>query len=158
MRYAGIIENDFAAAPGVSTTFFVQGCPIHCKGCHNPESWSFDGGQEFENDTIGKVINALKDNNVKRNFCIMGGEPLCQDNLFLTQLMITEVKNAIPDIKIFIWSGYTWEELQAQLNNTHMKFIFDNVHCMITGPYREELRDVTLEMRGSSNQEIHYLT
>lgn len=88
----------------------------------------------------------------------MGGEPLCQENLFLTQLLMTEVKNAIPDIKIFIWSGYTWVELNSQLGNVHMQYIFDNASCLITGPYMEQLRDVSLGMRGSSNQEVHYLT
>ena len=56
MRYAGIIKNDFAAAPGVCLTFFVQGCPIRCKGCHNPESWDFDGGKEFTPEVISEMV------------------------------------------------------------------------------------------------------
>lgn len=77
MRYAGIIKNDVCAAPGVCVTFFTQGCPHRCKGCHNPETWDFDGGKEFTHDTIDEVIEALNANDIERTFCIMGGEPLC---------------------------------------------------------------------------------
>ena len=93
MRYAGIIYDDFAAAPGVSLTLFMQGCPHHCKGCHNPETWDFDGGQEVPFDIVEKICYHINDKGIQRNFCIMGGEPLCEENLFLTDLIITEVKN-----------------------------------------------------------------
>jgi anaerobic ribonucleoside-triphosphate reductase activating protein len=77
MRYAGIIKNDIAAGEGVNLTFFVQGCPFHCEGCHNPQTWAFDGGKEFTNDTLIEIINGLRANGVHRNLSIMGGEPLC---------------------------------------------------------------------------------
>jgi len=64
MRYAGIIKNDVAAGKGVCVTFFVQGCDAHCPGCHNPETWDFDGGYEFTQDTINSIINALNANGV----------------------------------------------------------------------------------------------
>ena len=92
MRYAGIIYNDVLAAPGISLSFFVQGCPFHCKGCHNPETWDFDGGKEFTNETLTSIVNGLKANGISRNLAIMGGEPLCQNNLFLTSLVIHSVK------------------------------------------------------------------
>ena len=56
MKYGGIILNDMSAAPGVSLTFFVQGCPIHCKGCHNPELQNFSGGKEFTEETMKTII------------------------------------------------------------------------------------------------------
>jgi anaerobic ribonucleoside-triphosphate reductase activating protein len=59
MRYAGIIFNDIAAAPGVCLTFFTQGCSHHCPGCHNPETWDFDGGKEFTPDTLNDIIEGL---------------------------------------------------------------------------------------------------
>ena len=111
MRYAGIIKIDVAAGEGVCVTFFSQGCSRHCPGCHNPETWDFDGGYEFTQDTLDRIITALKANNVQRNFCIMGGEPLNPENLFLTDLIITEVKKCYPDIKIYLWTGYTYKEL-----------------------------------------------
>ena len=88
MRYAGINYNDFSAAPGVSVTLFTQGCPHRCKGCHNPETWDYDGGKEFTPDILGKIVDALRANDVKRSFCIMGGEPLCENNLFLTTMIL----------------------------------------------------------------------
>lgn len=108
MRYAGIIKNDVAAGEGVCVTFFTQGCAFHCPGCHNPETWDFDGGYEFTQKTMDTIIENLKANGVQRNFCIMGGEPLHPNNLFLTDLVITEVKKHYPDIKIYIWTGYTY--------------------------------------------------
>ena len=114
MKYAGIIKNDVSAGPGVCVTFFVQGCPIHCPGCHNQETWDFEGGKEFTPDTILEIIDALNANGVQRNFCIMGGEPLHPDNRFLTNLVITEVRNHYPDIKIYLWTGYQYENLLAK--------------------------------------------
>ena len=76
MRYAGIIRNDVAAGQGVNVTFFVQGCEQHCPGCHNPETWDFDGGYEFTQETLDDIIKSLKANGVQRNLSLMGGEPL----------------------------------------------------------------------------------
>ena len=93
MKYAGIIKNDFAAAPGVCLTFFVQGCPIKCPGCQNPETWDFDGGKEFNTEVLDKIEEGILANGLQRTLCIMGGEPLCQENLFLTTMIVTEMKN-----------------------------------------------------------------
>ena len=68
MKYAGIIKNDVSAGNGVCVTFFVQGCPIRCPGCHNPETWDFDGGKKFTPNTINEIIDALNANGVQRNF------------------------------------------------------------------------------------------
>lgn len=81
MRYAGINPNDFSAAPGVSVSFFTQGCPHKCSGCHNPETWDFNGGKEFDTEAAIELEKALTANNVVRNLCLMGGEPLCKENL-----------------------------------------------------------------------------
>ena len=100
MRYSGILYNDMSAAPGVSVSFFVQGCPIRCTNCHNPESWDFDGGKEFTSEILDSIIDGLTANNIQRNLCIMGGEPLCDENIFLTYLVTKEVKEKVPE-------GYT---------------------------------------------------
>lgn len=153
MKYSGLILNDIAAAPGLCVTFFTQGCPHRCPGCHNPETWSFDGGKEFTSDTLNQILQGLKAQNITRNLCIMGGEPLCNENLFLTYLIIKEVKEKLPEVKIYIWSGYTYEEL---LENDHpqMKTILRLADILIDGPFIKEKRDITLNMRGSSNQRI----
>ena len=153
MRYSGIIFNDTSAAPGICLTFFTQGCPHRCSGCHNPETWNYDGGLEFTSDTLRQVLTGLKKNGINRTFCIMGGEPLCDRNIFLTALLIQEVKKNYPDQKIYLWSGYVYEDLLNRKDNK-TNYILDNIDYLIDGPYIEELRDITLPMRGSSNQRI----
>ena len=154
MRYAGIIPNDFAAAPGVCTTFFVQGCPIKCPGCHNSETWDFEGGKEFNAEVLNKLEKDLLANGINRTLCIMGGEPLCQENLFLTTMIVTEMKHRLPDLKIWIWTGYEYKDILEEESNPKIKQILETVNGLVTGPFIQSLRDITLPMRGSSNQEI----
>ena len=153
MRYSGLIRNDLAAAPGVSVSFFTQGCPHRCKGCHNPETWDFHGGKEFTPKVLDEIYEALRANGLKRNFCIMGGEPLCEENLLLTLMVLTEVKNHFPDIKVYLWTGYYYDELKKR-TDSKISLILEKVDVLIDGPYEESLRDITLKMRGSSNQNI----
>lgn len=153
MRYAGINYNDFAAAPGVSVTFYTQGCPHRCKGCHNPETWDFEGGKEFTQEILFEIDKALDANGVKRNFCIMGGEPMCKENLWLTNFLVDHVKSYHPDIQVYVWSGYTLEQL-LETKNLSVIHILSRADYLIDGPYIDSLKDVTLSMRGSSNQRI----
>lgn len=154
MKYSGLILNDMAAAPGVSVSFFVQGCPHRCKGCFNPETWNFTGGKEFTNEVLEKIINGLTANGIERSLCILGGEPLCPENAPLTELVINEVKKKLPNIKIYIWTGYIYENIaeRADLAN-----ILQQTHCLVDGPFILEERDITLKMRGSRNQRIIFL-
>ena len=153
MKYSGIIRNDLAAAPGISVTFFTQGCPHRCKGCHNPETWDFDGGKEFTMQTFEEIYEALVANGVQRNFCVMGGEPLCQENSFLTLLVLKEVRARFPKLKIYLWTGYYYDELLKSID-VRIPQILELVDVLIDGPYIESKRDITLQMRGSSNQSI----
>ena len=157
MRYAGLIKNDTAAAPGICVTLFTQGCPHRCHGCHNPETWSFDGGKEFTFDTIEEIINGLKAQGIQRNFCVMGGEPLCEENALLTYTSIWLVKMNLPETKVYVWTGYTLEELK-QSNNLYIQECLKIIDVLIDGPYIESERDITLSMRGSRNQRIIDLT
>ena len=154
MRYAGLIRNDFSAAPGISVSFFTQGCPNHCPGCHNPETWDFNGGKEFTYDILNEIVDALTANGVKRSLSILGGEPLCEQNVFLTLLVVKTVKERLPDTKIYIWTGYYYDELLKENSDSHLKAILDYADYLIDGPYIQNLRDITLPMRGSSNQTI----
>ena len=153
MRYAGLNKNDFSAAPGVSVTFYTQGCPHHCFGCHNPETWNFEGGKEFTPEVIDEILEALTANNIMRSLAIQGGEPLCVENEFLTLLIIKTVKEKFPDVKIYIWTGYYLNSLP---NTPYTKQILELIDCLIDGPYIEGERDITLPMRGSRNQNIIY--
>ena len=153
MRYAGIIKNDIAAGEGVNVTFFTQGCPFHCEGCHNPQTWDFLGGKEFTADTINEIIAAIGDNGVKRNLSIMGGEPMCPENLFLTTMVLLNIQQRYPDIKYYIWTGYTYEELAAR-HDSKTDWILDHIDYLIDGPFILAERDITLGMMGSRNQRI----
>lgn len=153
MRYAGLNKNDFSAAPGVSVTFYTQGCPHHCPGCHNPETWNFEGGKEFTPEVIDEILEALTANNIMRSLAIQGGEPLCVENEFLTLLIVKTVKEKFPDVKIYIWTGYYFNSLP---NTPYIKQILELTDCLIDGPYIEDERDITLPMRGSRNQNIIY--
>ena len=157
MKYAGIIKNDMSAAPGVSVSFFTQGCPHRCRGCHNPETWDFEKGKEFTNDTLNDIITALTANGIERSLAIMGGEPLCQENSFLTYLVIKTVKEKLPNTKVYIWTGYYYEDLLKK-HDPRIAQILELTDVLIDGPYVEKLRDITLLMRGSSNQSIIDLT
>jgi anaerobic ribonucleoside-triphosphate reductase activating protein len=153
MQYAGLIKNDFSAAPGVSVSFYTQGCPHRCPGCHNPETWDFNGGQEFTADILNEIIDALQANNIKRSLCIMGGEPLCLENEFLTCMIIKHVKERLPDVPVYIWTGYTYEQILSS-SNPRLKAILELTDYIIDGPYIEAERDITLPMRGSRNQRV----
>ena len=153
MKYAGIIKNDMSAAPGISLSFFTQGCPHRCKGCQNPETWDFNGGKEFTPETLNEIISGMTAHGIQRSLCIMGGEPLCDENAFLTYLVIKEVKEKVPGVKVYIWSGYTYEELQ-HCNHPQVRGALELADVLIDGPYIEAERDITLPMRGSRNQRI----
>ena len=152
MRYSGVIYNDIAAAPGLCVSFFTQGCPHHCPGCHNPETWSFNGGKEFTQEVLNEIILNLNAQGIQRNFCLMGGEPLCEENEFLSFLILSTIKEKSPNTKIYVWTGYKYEELLKR--GQRISQILELTDVLIDGPYIESLRDITLNMRGSSNQRI----
>jgi anaerobic ribonucleoside-triphosphate reductase activating protein len=151
MRYNTIKLNDVANGPGIGVSVYLQGCPHRCNNCFNPETWDENGGQEFTVDTLTEIIEGLTVNGVKRHLSILGGEPLSPENQFLTRLIISSVKEHLPDTPIYIWTGYTLEYLLDHENHI-LKEIFDMTDVIVDGPYIDELRDITLKMRGSSNQ------
>ena len=106
---------------------------------------------------MNSILDGLVANGVHRDLAIMGGEPMAEENMFLVQMIITEVKKALPGTKIYLWSGYTYEEL-AQRTDGRTAAVLQSIDCLIDGPYIEEERDITLPMRGSKNQRILYLT
>lgn len=105
---------------------------------------------------MNEIIAALKQNGVQRNFSIMGGEPLAEENLFLTAMVVTEVRKAYPDIIISLWTGYTYDKLLAE-GNSQVQYILNNIDILVDGPFVLAERDITLAMRGSRNQQIRYL-
>ena len=158
MRYSGLIKNDITAAPGLCVTLFVSGCDLHCYGCHNPEAQSFEYGAIYTEGTAAEIIQALQANSIPRSLCIMGGEPLHQKNRETVWSLINEVKRTLPLTKIYIWTGYTYEQLDQERRQlpviTPLSNILNNIDYLIDGPYIHVQRDITLPMRGSRNQRI----
>ena len=153
MRYSGLILNDITAAPGLCVSFFTQGCPHHCPGCHNPDTWAFEGGKQFTTETLNEIIAGLTAQGIQRDLCIMGGEPLCEDNAFLTHMVIQEVRKKVPGVKVYVWSGYVYEDL-LRSTNPHVRGALELADVLIDGPYIAAERDLTLDMRGSRNQRV----
>lgn len=153
MRIAGLMKNDMVDGQGFCVSLWMQGCPHHCKGCQNPETWDFNGGTEIGLIPLwDEIDNALNANNVKRNFSILGGEPLCPENILNTNSIGLYVKNNYPDRKIFLWTGYTIEEIIKMGEPYNYCFLWADV--IIDGRYIEEQRDISLELRGSKNQRV----
>lgn len=157
MKYASLITSECYNGPGWGATFALQGCPHHCPGCFNPETWDFSGGKEFTPEVLNEITQALSPNYITR-LSIQGGEPLCQENLFLTSLVCETVRNKYPNVKIYIWTGYTLDELKESCD-PKMKRILDGSYAdvLIDGPFIEAEKDVSLFMRGSKNQNIIHL-
>lgn len=152
MKYALIKENDIANGKGVCVSFWAQGCNQHCKNCHNPETWDFNGGIEdtIENIT-NNIIQAISKNGIQRNFSVLGGEPLCPENAANVKQIIQAVRQAYPTITIYLWTGYYKEQIPDPS-------ILEYIDVLIDGPYVEAERDITLPLRGSRNQRVWNLT
>ena len=150
MRIAGINKNDVVNGEGICVALFTQGCPFHCKGCFNPETWDYNGGKEVPiSDLISDIEAAIAANGVPRNFSILGGEPLIERNLEELKILLSTIKKDFPHITIFLWTGFTIEELTSA-----QKEVTQYIDVLIDGQYNEKLRDVSLHLRGSSNQRI----
>lgn len=154
MRIAGLKLNDCIDGEGISVSLWTQGCPHRCLGCHNPETWDFEGGYEDETNNLrGEIIKALTANGIKRNFSVLGGEPLCRENVEDVLTIINCVKAALPETKIYLWTGYTYEYLMT-LNNKYINDILSKIDVLIDGPFIQEQRDLSLHLRGSRNQRV----
>lgn len=147
MRYAGVIPNDIVNGVGICVSFWVQGCHFHCPGCHNPQTWNSNGGNELPSDYIQKVLKLITKNGVKRNLSILGGEPF--DNVDVILPLVKEVKKAYPWIKIFVWTGYDFLTAAGLFPD-----ILPYLDYVIDGQFEEDKRDVTLFLKGSTNQGI----
>lgn len=155
-QYAGFMPNDFVNGIGVSVSYWAQGCPHQCPGCHNPETWDFNGGKPLPANIIEQLKEAITANGIQRNFSVLGGEPLAEENKETVNQIIQAIKESFPDITICLWTGYTREELQ-NMNDPTISSILSNINALIDGRYEQDQRDVSLMLRGSRNQKIHIL-
>lgn len=152
-RYNAIIPNDVVNGHGVCVSLFTQGCPHHCPGCFNEETWDFRGGQPYAPEVKWNIIKAISANNITRNFSILGGEPLAPQNIDMVWEIVDAVRHAYPDIEITLWTGYTYKELMVQPSENLLN-ILNNIDILVDGPFIEEEKDLSLQLRGSRNQHI----
>lgn len=150
-RYNTIIKNDVVNGNGVCVSFWVQGCPHHCEDCFNPETWDFDSGKLYTEETKKEIIETISANGIKRNFSVLGGEPLAGKNIEMTKDIVKSVREAYPDIKIFLWTGYDFEDSSQDMDFFE---ILNYIDVIIDGKFIKELKNLNLKLRGSSNQRI----
>ena len=146
MRYLNMLDCSIADGEGIRVVLFVSGCPHHCLGCHNPESWNFNAGKEFTSSTMSKLCELL-DRDYIDGITISGGEPLAPQNKFQVLKICRNIKEKFPNKTIWIYTGYTVDEnLKSELK--------PHVDVVVDGEFIQSLRDITLPFRGSSNQRI----
>ena len=152
MKYATIKKHDIANGPGVRVSIFVSGCHHHCKGCFNEEAWDFNYGNEFNQNTIDEIIEALKPNYIE-GLSLLGGEPFEYINQQGLLPLLKKVKELYPEKTIWAYSGFLYEEL-LEMKFEETKQILDLIDVLVDGKFDEDLKDPMLYFRGSSNQRV----
>lgn len=153
MNYCGYIKESINEGDGLRSVIFFSGCPFHCKGCQNPQSQKYDFGDEFTDDVQLKIINDIKNNPLLSGITLCGGEPFANKNWKSVLSFIKTLKQEIPNINIWSYSGFTFEEL-VELPQVEL---LNEINVLIDGQFIEEEKDLTLKFRGSKNQRIIYL-
>lgn len=155
-NYAGVDYNDTTAAPGISLSIYLSGCDFHCNGCHNPEAWDFNYGKELTDEAIANILSHLMDNGIERKVSILGGESLHPKNRAATLKIIEEARKINKNVEIYVWTGFLFEDLLEEEDTMLLK-ILQLIDVLIDGQYIKSKRDITLPMRGSTNQRILYI-
>ncbi len=150
MKIANIVQNDLVNGPGIRTSIFVSGCPHHCDGCHNQELWDSSIGTEFSQKTIDQLERLLKYKDIKRGLSILGGEPLAPENRDGVLELCKALKQRIPDLNIWLWTGYVMNDL----NQKNFYDILNIVDVVVDGPFVMKLKPGYHLWRGSSNQRV----
>lgn len=149
MNYMEIKKSDIANGPGVRVSLFVSGCTHHCKGCFNPDTWDFDAGKSFDSLVESELLNLLGRSYIK-GFTLLGGEPMEPSNRAVLLPFLKKVREKYPDLSIWCYSGYTFEELIADGASDILGYI----DVLVDGEFILEKKDIRLPFRGSSNQRI----
>ena len=145
LNLSGIISDSIVDGPGIRTTIFCQGCPHHCPGCHNPETWDFGCGTDVP---VEALVDAVRSNPLCRGVTFSGGEPFAQGEAFAKLARLLKEKG----YEVASYSGYTFEELLA--GSDEQRDLLSAIDVLIDGPYRQEERSLELSFRGSRNQRI----
>ena len=146
MRYNKIRKMDISNGPGVRVSIFMQGCVFNCKNCFNPETHDFNGGKEFTDETIEKVLELCEKDFIV-GLSILGGEPLHPKNVDASTRLAKRFKEKYPNKSLWVWSGFLYENL---INLE----IINYIDVLVDGVYKDELHNPTLSWRGSENQRV----
>ena len=146
LQVAGIVKESIVDGPGIRYAVFVQGCPHHCPGCHNPQSLPFQGGREMDTQDI---FAQFQGNPILKGITLSGGEPFCQPEplAHLARLVHGTGKDVV------VYTGYTYEEL-LDLPSPGVKALLDETDLLVDGPFIEAKRNLELSFRGSENQRL----
>ena len=159
MRYAQIRKMDISNGLGVGSSLFVQGCHFHCKNCFNPETWDFNGGKEYTEETQQTILKLIEPKYITR-FSILGGEPLELRNLLDLAELVVDIKIIKPDIKIWLYTGYEyeWLEFESVTSSSRscdlLQMILNNIDVLVDGQFQEDKKDLTYPFAGSTNQRV----
>ena len=147
MKYNKIRKMDIANGPGVRVSIFMQGCSFNCKNCFNPETHDFNGGKEFNKETIDRVLE-LCDSEVIEGLSILGGEPMHPKNIEGTTELAKAFKEKYPNKNLWVWSGFKFDQ------DLKDKEALQYIDVLVDGQFQEELKNPTLQWRGSENQRV----
>ncbi len=147
MRYNKIRKMDISDGPGVRVSIFMQGCTFNCKNCFNKETHDFNGGKEFTDETITRVLELCDNENIV-GLSILGGEPMHPSNIEGTTKLAKAFKDRFPNKSLWVWTGFTFD------NYLKNKEVSQYIDVLIDGQYVDELHDPTLKWKGSSNQRV----
>ena len=147
MRYHNITKCDLQNGDGIRVVLWISGCRLHCEKCQNPQTWAFNSGLKFDEQAKIELYEALKLPYIS-GLTLSGGNPL--DSYEEVLLLVKEVKEKFPEKDIWLYSGYYFEEIEQDYSE-----ILDYVDVIVDGPYIDSSRSVTLNWRGSSNQNVY---
>lgn len=148
MRYEKVVDFDYNNGDGIAVTLWVTGCPHKCKGCHNPQLFNPDRGNDDYMGAVDKILKALSIRRIDKHLSILGGEPLAPYNIEQVIDVCKIVKRKYPNKKIWVWTGYKWEDLDIRQQQL-LKYI----DYLVDGKFEESLK-VENQWYGSSNQRI----
>lgn len=150
MNYHNIKTDDMLNGDGLRVTCWISGCDLKCPKCYNPQTWDFNSGIPFTEDTMQEILYELTKPYIK-GLSLSGGHPLDPLNAAEVLKIVKRVKMVFPNKDIWIYSGYVWEDI---IKDETLKEIMRHTDVLIDGPYIDDLRDISLPFRGSSNQRI----
>ena len=158
MYYGELKKCDIANGAGVRVTLFVSGCTNHCPDCFQPQTWNFDYGKEFTEDTKAEIFAEL-DKPFVNGLTVLGGEPFEPENQAPLLAFLRRFRAALPGKTVWCYTGFTLEELlgksgECRACTPHTRELLGMIDILVDGRYEEELADITLAFRGSKNQRV----